>query len=156
MGKVTVISSIPNVGIINNDLRFKRMWTKKGQKMEIDKELLNDLMADPGTEAIFKKGYLYIKDAEIAVDLGAEPVGKIFNDTEIKVLLEIKPVDDLKAAIPTMAKASRENLVEIAKTIDLTLDRLQVIRDVLGVDLASAMNIRRQEIMNPDPQIEGA
>ena len=51
---VTVISTVNGVvGIYLPDLRFKKEWTRKGQRQKIDKELLRDMMYDPGSEYMF-------------------------------------------------------------------------------------------------------
>ena len=71
---VTVISTVNGVvGIYLPDLRFKKEWTRKGQKQKIDKELLQDIMYDPGSEYMFRTGMLYIEDMDIKKEIGLEP-----------------------------------------------------------------------------------
>lgn len=148
--KVAVYSSTAGVSLINTDMRFRRTWAKKGAKHEIDKEILEDLLSsDPGTENLFKMGYLYIKDSVAASDMGADPSGEIYNDERLKLLLTSKTPDELKEAIRKMAPASREALIEMAKSIEVDADHIIAIREVTGVSLKSAQDILRNEKVNP-------
>ena len=66
---VTVVSTVNGlVGIYLPDLRFKKEWARKGQKQKIDKDLLQDIMYDPGSEYMFRTGMLYIEDMDIKYD----------------------------------------------------------------------------------------
>lgn len=101
MDKVIVKSVVDfPLGVCFPDLRFKREWTKKGQKIAIPKEIMEEAVYDNGFMNMIKIGYLVIEEKEDRVSLGIqeedEPDPIILSDGQIERLLTTAPFVEFK------------------------------------------------------------
>ena len=63
--KIAITSQVNGrVGINVPEMRFKKTWEKKGQKVLVDAEILEEIFYDPGVEYMFRQGILYIEDMD--------------------------------------------------------------------------------------------
>jgi hypothetical protein len=71
--KVMVMSMIG--GTISVPSLGRKVWSKKGQKLMVSKEVLREAIYEPGVEYMFKNGILYIEDMDFKIELGLEEDG---------------------------------------------------------------------------------
>lgn len=148
--KITVISTQPNVGINCRELNFRRTWEKKGTKIIIDEEKLQELMYDFGVQNLFKMGYLYTEDLneEEKNDLGLEESGIILNDAQLKAFLTVKPLKEFEEILPKLTFACKENLIKIAKEMtSIDVGKIMAIKNTYNVDLVPAISLNLKNIM---------
>ena len=73
MKKIKVVSQVPyRVGLIIPEHRFARTFSKEGQVVLVDEEILREGMYDRGVENLFSKGILSIEDKDFRVEVGLE------------------------------------------------------------------------------------
>jgi hypothetical protein len=145
---VNVISTINGSVSINlPDMRFRRVWPQKGARIAIDKATLQECIYDPGVSYMFENGILYIEDLEEKKQLGLEPETAtepqniiVLNDKQMRRLMTVAPVSELKETLAKMSKEQAKNLVDFAINNRLTdADRCQVLKDVTGINVLSAV-----------------
>ena len=151
--KVTVISNSKSiVSIFIPELRLKRTWNKKGSKIAIDKEVLEEAMYNPGVEYMFKTGILYIKDMQDKIDLGLEPEGAtkpeniiILTDEEKKEWLSSKKQAwELKTMLEKLSHESRKDFCDFVIENELLEGKkAEVIKEVCGVDIVRAIQLKQ-------------
>ena len=108
---VTVVSTVNGlVGIYLPDLRFKKEWARKGQKQKIDKDLLQDIMYDPGSEYMFRTGMLYIEDMDIKKEIGLEPEDAtepvniiVLDEKQLNRYLTVMPLHEFKENVKKLS-----------------------------------------------------
>ena len=71
--KVMVTSMVSGIISLNQPQhRLVKTWPKKGTKLPVDKDALREAIYEPGVEAIFREGILYIDDMDFKIELGLE------------------------------------------------------------------------------------
>lgn len=149
--KVMVTSMVG--GTISASALNHRVWNKKGQKLPIDKDVLREVIYEPGVEYMFKNGILYIEDMDFKIELGLEAEGTKaptqilpMDDKYLNRVLKLMPVVDMKKAIDEMSLVQRQELVDYAvKQNDVQLDRLEIISKKCNVDILKAIELNRQK-----------
>lgn len=136
----TVCISIPY-------LHLKKEWNKKGAKVMIDKEVLEEAMFDPGVEYMFKNGILYIKEMATKIDLGLEPEGAqkpeniiILTDAEKDDYMKNKQAWQLKEVLNKLTYEGKKDFCEYVVEHEL-LDgpKAAVIKETCGFDVLHAI-----------------
>lgn len=148
MVKGTVILKLPFNGYF-----IKKTWPKKGTKMPIAKEMLREAIYQPGVEAMFREGVLYIDDMDFKIELGLEepetktPTQVIpFDEKYANRVLKLMPIAEMKAAIKKMSGDQKRELIDYAcEQNDIQLDRLNVIKEITGVDLFKVIELKNQK-----------
>ncbi len=152
--KVWVINTTNGrVGIEVPELRFKRLWEKKGSKKPIDLEILKELIYDPGVEYMFKEGILFIEDMKVKQILGLEPEDAkepeniiILSDTQKKRLLGPAPIQELKDVVKKLSKEQVKDLVDFAIINEVTnLDKCEFLKSITNIDIIKAIQLNRQD-----------
>ena len=119
--KITVISNSKSiVSIFVPELKLKRTWNKKGAKVNIDKDVLEEAMYNPGVEYMFKTGILYIDEMEDKIALGLEPEGAtkpeniiILTDDEKKEWMSSKKQSwELKAMLEKLSYEGKKDFCD--------------------------------------------
>lgn len=150
---VTVISTVNGVvGIYLPDLRFKKEWTRKGQKQKIDKELLQDIMYDPGSEYMFRTGMLYIEDMDIKKEIGLEPEEAtepvniiILDEKQLNRYLTVMPLHEFKENVKKLSIEQAKNLVDYAVQKEtITFDKAEFLEKVTGLNAMSMIQLNRK------------
>ncbi len=150
---VTVISTVNGVvGIYLPDLRFKKEWTRKGQKQKIDKELLQDIMYDPGSEYMFRTGMLYIEDMDIKKEIGLEPEEAtepvniiVLDEKQLNRYLTIMPLHEFKENVKKLSIEQAKNLVDYAVQKEtITFDKAEFLEKVTGLNAMSMIQLNRK------------
>lgn len=74
MEKVMLTSKVnANVVVDIPDLKFSRVWSKKGTKFPMDKEAFEQALYYPDFEYLINNGVLFVDDMNIKKELGIEP-----------------------------------------------------------------------------------
>ena len=150
---VTVISTVNGVvGIYLPDLRFKKEWTRKGQKQKIDKELLQDIMYDPGSEYMFRTGMLYIEDMDIKKEIGLEPEEAtepvniiVLDEKQLNRYLTVMPLHEFKENVKKLSIEQVKNLVDYAVQKEtITFDKAEFLEKVTGLNAMSMIQLNRK------------
>ena len=150
---VTVISTVNGVvGIYLPDLRFKKEWTRKGQKQKIDKELLQDIMYDPGSEYMFRTGMLYIEDMDIKKEIGLEPEDAtepvniiVLDEKQLNRYLTVMPLHEFKENVKKLSIEQAKNLVDYAvQKESITFDKAEFLEKITGLNAMSMIQLNRK------------
>lgn len=150
---VTVISTVNGVvGIYLPDLRFKKEWTRKGQRQKIDKELLQDIMYDPGSEYMFRTGMLYIEDMDIKKEIGLEPEEAtepvniiILDEQQLHRYLTVMPLHEFKENVKKLSIEQAKNLVDYAVQKEtITFDKAEFLEKITGLNAMSMIQLNRK------------
>lgn len=155
--KVNVINrSTSRVGIKSDTLRFNRIWNGKGQKIQIEEDLLQDLMFEPGVANLFKKGILALEEptAETYIENNIiqdeSEMPTLLTDEDRKAMLTTMPIIELREKVSSLVKNEVDALVEYGVQNELgDVARLSVIKQETGRDIA-------QIIANKKADEEGA
>lgn len=150
---VTVISTVNGVvGIYLPDLRFKKEWIRKGQRQKIDKDLLQDIMYDPGSEYMFRTGMLYIEDMDIKKEIGLEPEEAIepvniivLDEKQLNRYLTVMPLHEFKENVKKLSIEQAKNLVDYAVQKEtITFDKAEFLEKVTGLNAMSMIQLNRK------------
>ena len=150
---VTVISTVNGVvGIYLPDLRFKKEWTRKGQRQKIDKELLQDIMYDPGSEYMFRTGMLYIEDMDIKKEIGLEPEEAtepvniiILDEQQLHRYLTVMPLHEFKENVKKLSIEQAKNLVDYAVQKEtITFDKAEFLEKITRLNAMSMIQLNRK------------
>ena len=152
--KVMVTSMVSSqVSLISPELRLRKTWPKKGAKLPIDKAILREAIYEPGIEYMFKNGILYIEDMDFKIELGLEPEGAKaptevipMDDKYMNRVLKLMPIAEMKSAIKSMNEEQIQELITYASSMkDIQFDRIEVVKQVTGIDLFKVIEINRQK-----------
>ena len=151
--KVIVTSMVGgNIGITLPHIRFNKTWPKKGTKLSIDKDVLREAIYEPGVEYLFKKSILYIDDLAFKIELGLEPEGAesptliAMDEKYMTRVLKVMPVNEMKKIISEMNEIQRQEFVDFASNQnDISLDRIQVIKQVTGFDVFKIIELKKMK-----------
>ena len=134
-------------------LRLRKEWTRRGQKIPVDREALAEAIFDPGVEYMFKKGILYIEDLEFKKEIGLEDYDateptKIVPMTEqqMKRYLTVMPLQELEGALNKLSSEQKRELAAYAVQNELVGDlaRTDILNKVCGVDLYKSLSLKRK------------
>ena len=150
---VTVVSTVNGlVGIYLPDLRFKKEWARKGQKQQIDKDLLQDIMYDPGSEYMFRTGMLYIEDMDIKKEIGLEPEDAtepvniiVLDEKQLNRYLTVMPLHEFKENVKKLSIEQAKNLVDYAVQKEtITFDKAEFLEKITGLNAMSMIQLNRK------------
>ena len=150
---VTVVSTVNGlVGIQLPDLRFKKEWARKGQRQTIDKDLLQDIMYDPGSEYMFRTGMLYIEDMDIKKEIGLEPEDAtepvniiVLDEKQLNRYLTVMPLHEFKENVKKLSIEQAKNLVDYAVQKEtITFDKAEFLEKVTGLNAMSMIQLNRK------------
>lgn len=155
MNEKVIVTSMVNgiVGITMPNSRIKKIWPKKGTKLPVEKDFLREAIYEPGVEYMFKKGILYIDDMDFKIELGLEPEGTTKPTEIIPVdekylhrVLKLMPISEMKAAVAKMSDNQKKELLDFTvEQNDIQLDRLNVIKELTGIDVLKVIELKRQK-----------
>ena len=137
------------IGITIPELRLRRTWERKGAKIPVDFEVLQEAIYYPGVEYMFKEGLLGIESMEHKIALGLEPEGAeapteiiILTDTQRKRLLTIAPLAEFKEMVKKLPREQINELVTYAVQNKLTdYERCEILREITGVNIVKAIEL---------------
>lgn len=152
MSKVTVVSTVNHeVGIAIPELRFKHDWRGIGSKISIEKELLEQMMFDPGVAYMFETGMLYIEDMEVKKELGLEPEDA--TEPQNIIILDNKMMDRMIGAMPlhefkekarSVSKEQLKNLVDYAvEKEQISFEKSDFLKELTGLNAIKLIEFKR-------------
>lgn len=153
--KIWVVSGVKgNIVLFAPELRLNHRWNKKGAKVLIDRQTLEEAFYMPGVEYMFSHGILYTQDEQFLEDVGLKTIddnGKevetviVLTDTQMQRYLTVAPIADLKELMP---KLSHEQAVALA---DYAIDhgigdmtRADIIKPYANKDIMKALIQKRE------------
>ena len=139
------------VVVINDDLKVRRTWERRGAVKTIDFDVLEELIYDPGVEYMFKQGILGIEDLEVKKALGlepedaTEPVNIItFDDKKMDRLMTVMPLHEFKAEVEKAPIEQVRLLVEYAVKKEYTdFEKCEILKSLTQVDVINAIKLNR-------------
>lgn len=151
MDKVKVISMTNHrIGVKSNELRYSRQWPSKGSVVAIDRDILEELMYDPGFKYMIDTGMLYIEDLQVKKDLGIEPVEatepvniKMVPEKEMVTYMTTMTLDKFKEAVSKLTKEQIDSLISLAinkKYMDY--DKCKYLKELTGRDIIQAIRLQ--------------
>lgn len=140
------------VGFTVPELRFTRVWEKKGVKKTVDLDILKEGFYSPGNEYLFKNDILYIIDKDVRIELGLEePESEGKEQTHIELdekqmrrYLTVVPLQEFKEFISKLTNGQKQMLVDFAVNNDLiTLDRNEIIKQFTHKDIMKIIQLKK-------------
>lgn len=153
MEKVIVISNSKSPTLVKcATLGFRREWPKKGAKVQIDREMFDELCnVCPGFVYMLKNGVLYTQDLEALKDAGLE-------DPDATAIVNTKPLTDAEMeklwnGPDWMFKEAIGRSHEIAQQIAeygiehkiLTMNKNQMLLERTGRDVRTIVELNEKE-----------
>lgn len=108
-----------SIGVKVAALNFSREWMAQGSYFDIEEDVLEELMYDPGFKYMIDQGMLYIEDMSVKQELGIEP-----SDAEEPVNVIVLTDKDRRRY---MVNLSQEEFEE--KVSKLTLEQVRLLAD---------------------------
>jgi predicted methyltransferase len=150
---VEIVSTVnAQVSIVLREFHFDHTWRKKGDKYKIDFDLLQQMMYDNGTRAMFEDGTLYIQDMQTKIDLDLEPQDAVepeniivLDEAQMKRYMTVMPYHDFKEK---MDKVSREQCIAVVqyaianKIIDF--DKFKYLQERTDIDPLRSIQMEQE------------
>lgn len=150
--KVTnLISSRVNISIPESSVRY--IWEKKGAVRIIPLEKLEEIIYNPGVEALFSQGILGIEDMDVKKRLGLEPEDAeepvniiTLNDTQRKRYLTVMPLHEFKENIKKLPMDQIRELAQYAIENEImNFDKAEVIKKMVGTDIIATIQLNKTD-----------
>ena len=133
----TVVLCVPDLG-------FSRIFEKKGATKPIPFEVLSQGMYNDGVEKLFKYGLLSIEDKEARIELGLEEDIVTLSDSQMKRLLTIAPLHDLKETCKTLKSQQILDLVYFAIGNEIgDFEKTEYLKKLTNIDIVQAIRLNR-------------
>lgn len=153
MSKVNVISTISGrLGVLVREIPFRHDWLGQGSSFAIEKEVLEQLMYDPGFKYMIDTGMLYIEDMDAKKELGIEPEDAVepvnvivLTDKERRRYMVNLSLKEFKEKVN---KLSYEQVIQLAdyaivnKLVDF--DKADYLKEICGRDVIQAIRLSAQ------------
>lgn len=155
MAKVKVRNNANQyITIVDNSLRFRMAFERKGVIRMIDFDTLQQLIYKPGVERMFKDGILVIDDLETKIALGLEPEGVkesvniiVLNDNQKKRYLSVAPMNEFKEIIEKLSREQLKDLAHFAITNEIVgnIEKLDILKEKTGIDVLKGIQFNKEE-----------
>ena len=125
---------------------------EKRTETKIDKELLQDIMYDPGSEYMFRTGMLYIEDMDIKKEIGLEPEDAtepvniiVLDEKQLNRYLTVMPLHEFKENVKKLSIEQAKNLVDYAvQKESITFDKAEFLEKITGLNAMSMIQLNRK------------
>lgn len=149
--KIKVINMSNGRVVVNSpELKFRRVWERKGAVVTIDFSILEELKYNIGFERLLQNGMLYIEDMDTKKELGLEPmeadepVNIIVLSDEKKEEVLTGDLNDLKEILSKLSKDQKTDLTQFAVAKEITDFRVNdILKRETGIDVLNAIRINR-------------
>jgi len=146
---VNLVSSRVNISV--PELNIRLVWERKGAVRTLPLEKLEELMYNPGVEALFSQGVLGIEDMEIKKELGLEPEDAeepvniiTLNDQQRKRYLTVMPLPEFKENIKKLSVDQVRELAQYAIENEIMdYDKSEVILKKAGIDIIGTIQLNK-------------
>lgn len=161
MAKVKVINMVNHqVHVGSDELRFSRTWPRKDAVVQIESDILNELMYDPGFEYMIRTGILYIEDMNVKKDLGLEPEDAtepeniiVLTDAQRKDYMIKLPIAEFDEKVRKLGIEQQKALVDFAiKNRYGDFEKSKILKELTGRDVVKAiqLSMQNEEKVNED------
>lgn len=134
------------------EIPLSKTWTKRGQRLPINRDQLIVAYYRPSVEFLFRQGLLVTDDKEFlkAVGLMSEDEKlevRELDETLLKRMIKLMPIEELKRQIKTLSKSQIDELVEYAiiHYQDLSMDRVDYLSALSGKNILKAIEAFKTE-----------
>lgn len=150
--KVTnLISSRVNINL--PEMRFSRVWEKKGAIKIVPFEQLEEAIYNPGVEALFTEGILGIDDLEVKQKLGLEPEDAekpvniiTLDDQQRKRYLTVMPMHEFKTKVKELPVEQVRELANYAIEKEIIdFDKSEFIKQIIGTDIIGSIQMNKAD-----------
>lgn len=143
-----IVKSATDCTLVINTPELKKTWNKKGSKMYVEREALEQAYYDPSVEALFRMGYLFVDDKTFLEDVGLIEPGQEessvveLTDKLMLRLIKVMPLSEFKQYLKKLSKAQITDLGEYAieHYTDLSNDRVDILEKVTGKNILNAIS----------------
>lgn len=140
------------VTVISRALNFRREWPNKGMTIPIEKEVLEQLLYEPGIRYMIDSGILYIEDMEAKKELGIEPEDAtepvniiVLSDKQRRQYMVNFSLEMFKEKVDELSYEQVEELADYAienKLMDY--DKCEYLKEKCGRDVIAAIRLNNQ------------
>lgn len=149
--KIKVINMSNGRVVVNSpELKFRRVWERKGAVVTIDFSILEELKYNIGFERLLQNGMLYIEDMDTKKELGLEPmeadepVNIIVLSDEQKEEVLTGELNELKDVLLKFSRDQKIDLAHYAIEKEITDFRVNdILKRETGIDVLNAIRINR-------------
>lgn len=141
-----------DVTVVKHELNFNRKWAPKMSQM-IDKDIVEELLFDPGFKYVIDNGMLYIEDLEVKKELGIEP----FDATEPVNIIILTDADKEEYLTKLSLAAFKEKVAElpmeqVRSLVDYAIEhrivdinKAKVLKAKTGRDIMKAISLEEAD-----------
>ena len=148
---VNLISSRVNINL--PEMRFNRVWEKKGAIKVVPFEQLEEALYNPGVEALFTEGILGIEDLDTKKKLGLEPEDAIepvniivLDDAQRRRYLKVMPLYEFKEKIKELPIEQIRELAQFAINNEIAeFDKAEIIKKITGTDIIGTIQMNKAD-----------
>lgn len=132
---------------------MRKTWPRKGTKLPIEKDLLREAIYEPGVEFMFKNGILYIDDMDFKIELGLEEEGTktptniiALDEKYMNRIMRLMPLAEMRTTVVKLTDNQKRELIDYASgQNDLSMDRLNILKELTGIDVLKVIELKRQK-----------
>lgn len=152
MAKVKLISKVPQeVYIEDIQQNIRHTFMGIGSSFSIEKDVLEQMMFDPGISYMLENGILYIEDMEVKKELGIEPPDAtepvnviVLSEADKRRYLTSMPLFDFKEKIKSLKYEQLQQLADFAIENKLgDFEKSEIIKELCGRDIIRAIQLRK-------------
>lgn len=143
------VESTSNSTIVINvpDLKLHRTFNKRGAKILVDRDTLEQAYFDPSVEFLIRNGYIVIHDKQFLIDMGIIPDEQsdspivVLDENMLNRLIKSMPLHETIETLKKLTTAQLHDLGDYAVEhySDLKMEKLEVLTKATGKDLLNAI-----------------
>lgn len=155
MDRTVIVTNMLNaqVGVKDNTTGMIRRWNKRGHKIPIPFDVIEQLMWQDGFRRMIESGILYIENLQDKINLGIEPYGTdkpvniiVLSDKRMEELMTTIPLEVFKEEMQQLPRVQVDNLIEYAinnKKVDSA--KCAFLKSLTGKDIFKAIAAREDD-----------
>jgi hypothetical protein len=157
MDRQVVVTNMINArtGVNVPEMRFRRIWERKGAKKAVPFDVLQEALYNSGVEYMFKQGILYVEDKQDRIDLGFESDEKTTADVETPVIVLTEAQQEnyltkmalweFKKNVAALPYEQLMDLVDYAiRSGNYSFDKAEYLKELTQVDITEAVKLKKQ------------
>lgn len=127
-------------------------WNRRGAIVKVNRDIFDVMSYDNGFTNMVKYGILFIEDMEVKKEMGlepedaTEPVNLIeLTEQRIKRMISVMPIPEFKGELKKLSEVQQREVANymVNNNGSITMDRLQAMKDVCGIDVAQAIRMKQ-------------
>lgn len=125
-----------------------KTWLKKGQKLYVDRDAMEQAYYEPSTEYLFREGLLTTDDKTFLEDVGLieagsdTPIVTKLEENKLKRMIGPMPLSEFKEEVKKLTGAQIEELgaYAIEHYTELKNDRVDILSKLMGKDILKTIS----------------